>query len=199
VIEVATDDIARLPHHRRAAKLGREAVIGSAQHCALNHAGVFDALRDLAVLLRLHLGHRAHEFHPLPTPEKRPSRVTLNPSTSAFSPASTVIGVRDEQGKLGTYSHRAPQTTTITGKSDREYYDYSTERGQLELDSHPHVRPARDLYHQLMSDILPNELQAPLPGNLVAAQNLAQARYLEYVQLINSGGDFELPFRIGDI
>jgi uncharacterized sulfatase len=38
-----------------------------------------------------------------------------------------------------------------------------------------------------------------LPGSLVAAQNLAQARYLEYVQLIDSGGNFELPFKIGDV
>lgn len=113
--------------------------------------------------------------------------------------ASHIIGVRTDQGKLGTYSHWAPQTTTITGKSDLEYYDYATERGQLELDNREHAPAARALYRQLMQDILPNELQAPLPGNLVAVQNLAQSRYLEYVELINSGGNFELPFRIGDI
>ncbi|SAL87082.1 arylsulfatase A like protein [Caballeronia arvi] len=113
--------------------------------------------------------------------------------------ASHIIGVRTEQGKLGTYSHWAPQTTTITGKSDLEYYDYATERGQLELENRYRTPAARALHRQLIQDILPNELQAPLPGNLVAAQNTAQSRYLEYVQLINSGGNFELPFKIGDI
>jgi arylsulfatase A-like enzyme len=113
--------------------------------------------------------------------------------------ASHIIGVRTDDGKLGTYSHWAPSTTTITGKSDLEYYDYATEQGQLELENRYRDPAARQLYRQLMSDILPNELQAPLPGNLAAAQNIAQARYLEYVQLINSGGNFELPFKIGDI
>jgi len=36
-------------------------------------------------------------------------------------------------------------------------------------------------------------------SKFVAAQNTAQSRYLEYISLINSGGNFELPFKIGDI
>jgi hypothetical protein len=50
-----------------------------------------------------------------------------------------------------------------------------------------------------MTDILPNELQAPLPGKFVAAHDTAQSRYIEYVSLINSGGDLKLPFKIGDV
>jgi uncharacterized sulfatase len=55
------------------------------------------------------------------------------------------------------------------------------------------------MYQKLINEILPNELQAPIPGKFVAAQNTAQSRYLEYISLINSGGNFELPFKIGDI
>ncbi|WP_250454683.1 sulfatase-like hydrolase/transferase [Caballeronia sp. ATUFL_M2_KS44] len=115
------------------------------------------------------------------------------------SSASHIIGVRTDEGKLGTYSNWAPSTTTITGKSDLEYYDYSTERGRLELDNRSGSPAANDLYHRLMTDILPNELQAPLPGKYVSAQDTAQSRYIEYISLINSGGNFELPFKIGDV
>jgi hypothetical protein len=124
---------------------------------------------------------------------------TVPESYNFNNSASHIIGVRTDKGKLGTYSHWAPSTTTITGTSDLEYYDYSTQQGQLELENRSGDPAAHALYQQLISDILPNELQAPLPGNLVAAQNLAQSRYLEYVSLINSGGNFELPFRIGDV
>ncbi|SAK90250.1 sulfatase [Caballeronia hypogeia] len=119
----------------------------------------------------------------------------LNFNQSAYH----IVGVRTDEGKLGTYSNWAPQTTTISGKSDLEYYDYSTERGRLELDNRYRSPAAQALYQRLMSEILPNELQAPLPGSLVAAQNTAQSRYIEYVNLINSGGDVEPPFKIGDL
>jgi uncharacterized sulfatase len=115
------------------------------------------------------------------------------------SSASHIIGVRTEAGKLGTYSYWAPSTTTISGSSVLEYYDYGTEQGRLELDNQSSSRAAHGLYQQLMKDILPNELQAPLPGKFVAAQDTAQSRYLEYISLINSGGNFELPFKIGDV
>lgn len=120
---------------------------------------------------------------------------TYNFNQSAYH----IIGVRTQAGKLGTYSNWAPTTTTITGPSDLEYYDYATEQARLELDNRSNSPAAHALHEQLMSDILPNELQAPLPGNLVATQTRAQAAYIEYVQLLNSGGNIELPFRIGDI
>jgi uncharacterized sulfatase len=124
---------------------------------------------------------------------------TVPDSLNYNGSATHIIGVRTAEGKLGTYSNWAPTTTTITGSSDLEYYDYATERGKLELDNRYRSPAAHALYQRLMSDILPNELRAPLPGNLVAEQNLAQARYIEYVQLINGEGSVELPFRIGDV
>ncbi|MEX3858865.1 sulfatase-like hydrolase/transferase [Paraburkholderia sp. BR10923] len=120
---------------------------------------------------------------------------------NASSTPTHIIGVRTQVNKLGTYSFWAPESTTISGRSQLEYYDYATTAGQLELDNRYRDPAARVLYQQLLTDILPNELRAPLPGSLVAAQTLAEARYVSYVRLINSGGVSEpqLPLSIGDI
>ncbi|WOD13467.1 sulfatase-like hydrolase/transferase [Paraburkholderia kirstenboschensis] len=150
---------------------------------------------------------KRHDLLPMLKSSSAPGRPYVVFSTDETVPeslnfnnaASHIVAVRTDKDKLGAYSHWAPSTTTVTGSSDLEYYDYSTERGRLELDNRHGDPAAQALHDRLISDIVPNELQAPLPGSLVAAQNLAQARYLEYVQLINSGGDFELPFRIGDV
>ncbi|MCC8402286.1 hypothetical protein LJ655_10340 [Paraburkholderia sp. MMS20-SJTN17] len=126
------------------------------------------------------------------------------PESYIPNPPSTpthIIGVRTQANKLGTYSFWAPESTTISGQSQLEYYDYGTTAGQLELDNRHRDPAAQVLYQQLLTDILPNELRAPLPGSLVAAQTLAEARYVAYVRLINAGGVSEpqLPLSIGDL
>jgi uncharacterized sulfatase len=109
--------------------------------------------------------------------------------------------VRTQANKLGVYSFWGDESTTISDRSRLECYDYATTAGQLELDNRYRDPQARALYRQLLTDILPNELRARLPGSLVAAQTLAEARYVGYVRLINAGGVSEpqLPLSIGDI
>jgi uncharacterized sulfatase len=131
------------------------------------------------------------------TDETLPESYVPNPSTTPLH----IIGVRTRVNKLGVYSFWAPESTTITGQSDLEYYDYATMRGQLELDNLRHDPAAQVLHRELLTNILPNELRAPLPGSLVPAQTFAEARYLAYVRVLNSGGATErqLPFSIGDL
>ena len=56
----------------------------------------------------------------------------------------------------------------------------------------------------VLSDVLPNELRAPLPARFVRAQTLAKTEYLAYVDLINKITTLEetvavLPITVGDI
>lgn len=71
--------------------------------------------------------------------------------------------------------------------------------GKLELENRNHDPEAHKLYQQLISDILPNELQAPLPADLTTMQNDARAQYLEYVQLVNGDGNLDPSFSNGDL
>ena len=54
-----------------------------------------------------------------------------------------------------------------------------------------------------MTDILPNELRAPLPSSYVPAQTLALTEYLAYVQLINvltsAQANAQLSLSVGDV
>jgi arylsulfatase A-like enzyme len=152
-----------------------------------------------------------HDLLPMLKSESAPGRPYVTFTTDETLPDSYVpnssttplhiIGVRTQNNKLGVYSFWAPESTTITGKSELEYYDYATTAGQLELDNRKHDPAARALYRELMTTILPDELRAPLPGSLVATQTLAESRYVGYVRLINAGGITEpqLPFSIGDV
>jgi uncharacterized sulfatase len=56
----------------------------------------------------------------------------------------------------------------------------------------------------LLTDVLPNELRAPLPAGFVPAQTLAKNEYLAYVELINVITTREdtvavLPLTVGDV
>ena len=96
-----------------------------------------------------------------------------------------VLGVRTTTGKLGVYAN-----WTVTGNIDpasvqTEYYDYSTARGRLELDSTPNSPAAQALKSQLFTTIIPNELRAPIGTGLQTAQLSAKAAYLVYETVIS--------------
>ena len=56
------------------------------------------------------------------------------------------------------------------------------------------------LYKQLVDDIIPHQLRAPLPDIFVTAQTDAQARYITYVDTIDDATTIEdLPVSIGDV
>jgi hypothetical protein len=100
------------------------------------------------------------------------------PNYFNFNVAPThVLGLRTEEGKLGVYAEWVPLTSHIIRPSiELEFYDYSTSRGQLELDSRPDARGVRAMVRELLNNILPNELQQRLPGRLGVQQRLAKSR-----------------------
>jgi uncharacterized sulfatase len=95
-----------------------------------------------------------------------------------------VVGLRLEDSKLGIYAHWLPLTSQIVGPVQKEFYDYSTKHGQLELDSNPNHPRVRGLYQQLIHNIIPHELQERLPGRLGIQQALSKRAELVWAQLI---------------
>ncbi len=97
-----------------------------------------------------------------------------------------IVALRTAQEKLGLYANWIGVTDQIdTGPSlETEFYDYTTYRGQLEIDNRkgdPRIQPLQDM---MVGDIIPNELRARLPGRLAAAQAVAKAQYLAYNHFI---------------
>ncbi len=97
-----------------------------------------------------------------------------------------VLGIRTEAGKLGVYADWITATSVIQQSSAQfEYYDYSTERGRLELDNTVHDNEhARKLYRRLRHEIIPNELQQPLPPALRLQQEKSKIAHLIYRAVI---------------
>jgi uncharacterized sulfatase len=99
-----------------------------------------------------------------------------------------VLGIRTEEGKLGVYSDWFPATSVINGSSAQfEYYDYLTERGRLELDNTVQDnQQARMMYRRLRREIIPNELQKPLPRPLRFQQEASKVAHLIYRAVIEN-------------
>ena len=91
----------------------------------------------------------------------------IAPGFFNFNGAPTnIIAFRNEGTKTGVYSDWLPLTTHIDPATVQlEFYDYSTEAGQLELISNPNDPRAKMEYDALVSNYIPNELAAPLPGS----------------------------------
>jgi uncharacterized sulfatase len=116
-----------------------------------------------------------------------------------------IIGLRTPVAKLGVYADWVPGTTLIAPSTIQlEYYDYATPGGLLETDNRKDDPAAIILLAALLTDVLPNELRAPLPRRFVPFQTLARTEHLAYVALINAYTTVEetvavLPTRAGDL
>ena len=111
----------------------------------------------------------------------------IQPDYFNFNKAPThVLGLRYDDTKLGLYAKWVPLTSDIIGVSkELEFYDYSTTRGKLELDNTASTDPrARDMAQQLLNNIIPNELQQPLPGILRLEQEKSKIAHLLYREFI---------------
>ncbi len=109
------------------------------------------------------------------------------PNYYNFNKAAThVLGLRKEGTKLGVYEKWVPPTShIIPGSIELEYYDYSTTRGQLELDNIASRDPrAYDESQTLLNEIVPDELQELLPPPLRAQQQLSKTAHLLYREFI---------------
>ena len=109
-----------------------------------------------------------------------------------FNKAPThVLGLRTEDTKLGLYAKWHPLSAQIINPSiELEFYDYSTTKGQLELENRSDDPRARAMKRELLNNLLPNELQQKLPGALGAQQELSKVAHLafrEFVQLQQPG------------
>jgi arylsulfatase A-like enzyme len=116
-----------------------------------------------------------------------------------------IIGLRTPVAKLGVYADWVPGTTDIAPRTIQlEYYDYTTPGGLLETDNRNDDPAAQLLLTALLTDVLPNELRAPLPAGFVPAQTIAKIEYLGYVDVVNALATREdtvavLPITVGDI
>ncbi len=109
-----------------------------------------------------------------------------------FNKAPThVLGLRTEDTKLGLYAKWHPLTAQIINPSiELEFYDYSTTKGQLELENRSDDPRARAMKRELLNNLLANELQQKLPGALGVQQELSKVAHLafrEFVQLQQPG------------
>jgi hypothetical protein len=93
------------------------------------------------------------------TDEIAPDIVNFNNSPT------NVLGFRTEETKLGVYAKWAPFTTRIVPATvQKEFYDYTTPNGQLEVANTAAEDPRADsMYETLIKEIIPNELAALLP------------------------------------
>jgi hypothetical protein len=119
------------------------------------------------------------------TDEIVPDAVNVN-----FNRSPThILGLRTEDTKLGVYSKWVPLTSHIIRPSkELEFYDYSTTDGQLELDNLVVTNPGdpriQSMAQHLLNDLVPNELQEPLPGALRVVQEASKLAHLAYRELI---------------
>ena len=118
----------------------------------------------------------------------------IAPNFYNFNESPTnIIGFRNEGTKTGVYSDWFPLTTRINPATVQlEFYDYSTQAGQLELISNPNDYRAKMDYDALVANYIPNELAAPLPGNplnpnsLRAQQLKSEAAHLLFRDFIKN-------------
>ena len=100
--------------------------------------------------------------------------------------AGHVLGLITQDSKLTVYSNWTPGTVDIAndGRQEGEYYDISTPTGKLELDnlyaSSGSAAKVAAMKALLLNDLVPNEMRAPLPESLRAAQEAAKQQLINY-------------------
>jgi uncharacterized sulfatase len=136
-------------------------------------------------------GSRANLFAILQDP-KAPGRDHVVHATDELIPPNFnyegapehVVGLRTPGGKLGLYRFWKPNTIDAVAEGQEvEYYDYSTEGGRQEVAISD---PPPGLLPELVNDIIPNELRAPLPASYQQTQQSAIQAYIRYVDIANS-------------
>lgn len=91
-----------------------------------------------------------------------------------------VTAIRTQQAKLALYSNWREGSTEAEGLGqEAEFYEYATEEGQLELSSQLGAggQLKEDLWATLERQAIPEELEQPLPSNLLLAQRQGMANY----------------------
>ena len=111
----------------------------------------------------------------------------IMPNYFNFNAAPThVLGLRTDDTKLGLYAKWVPFTSEIISSSkELEFYDYTTTLGKLELDNTASTDPrVKGMEDELLHNIIPHQLQQPLPGRLRLQQEKSKVAHLAYRELI---------------
>ena len=142
-----------------------------------------------------------HDMYSMLKSRSAPGRSYLLFATDEIAPGyfnfnnspTNIIALSTNDTKVGVYSDWLPATTTIDPTTVQlEFYDYSTNAGQLELISYPNDPRAEEGYDALVNNYIPNELAAPLPGNPLDPTSLrfqqlkSEAAHLIYRDLIKN-------------
>ncbi len=90
-----------------------------------------------------------------------------------------VAALRTPRAKYAVYSDWVPGSIRREiGGEDSELYDYSTHRGRLEIDNVAGNSPLEEQLHEALERAYGEELRAPLPARLLAAQERGFDDYL---------------------
>lgn len=109
-----------------------------------------------------------------------------------------VLGLITENTKLGVYANFLPDTTTIDQSSIQlEFYNYATAGGLAETESTVGDRRVRRMLNALLNDLIPNELQAPLPSSYGQAQTDARDKYIKYEKIADQLGILDTGMIVG--
>jgi arylsulfatase A-like enzyme len=112
----------------------------------------------------------------------------IAPNIYNFNSAPThVLGFRTDEYKFGISAPwRTASSDIIVSSGELEFYDYSTERGQMELENSPGDPRAQQTLTSLVNDIIPNDLQQPLPPSLRVQQLESKAAHLAYRAIVEN-------------
>jgi arylsulfatase A-like enzyme len=104
-----------------------------------------------------------------------------------LSAPTHVLGLRTEEYKFGISANWRKASSDIVLKSgELEFYDYSTERGRMELENTTSDPRAQQTLDSLVNDIIPNDLQQPLPPSLRLQQLESKAAHLVYRAIVEN-------------
>jgi hypothetical protein len=116
----------------------------------------------------------------------------FDPVGSAAPPDAPfhVIGIRTPKAKFATYNYWTVGSININASQleQLELYDYSTEKGRLELDNTASTQQRSVTHFQelIQNRVIPNEIQQTLPEPYNAVQTTAIQAYINGIQIPNS-------------
>jgi len=140
------------------------------------HAPLKDRL-DVAAILqnprapgRDYILHTCDEWSPIPL------------MTRVGVAQNHIVGLFTADAKLGVYSDWQPDATVIVPDTQQfELYDYSTPAGRAETDNIAESNPVLlgKMRDRLIKDVIPTELNAPLPPGMTEARDRGLATYFD--------------------
>ena len=113
--------------------------------------------------------------------------VTANYGSNGNQTPWHVLGMVTPHAKLGVYSNWLSNTASVNSVGQEyEYYDFATAQGKLELANTYGSAASALMKTQLLTELLPTELQAPLPTSLQSAQKNSYDQLMAYYQTQNT-------------